>query len=249
METETLYRITPLSKYLALLLFILLPFLGGWVGYMNALTKEVVQEKYIYIEKGSVSDVAELDRVSNQTDLRKIFNLNSKATNTELFYSKEFGIGFTFNPDQSWIKDYSGKPAVISTSIVSNKISLDAQSDGQTIEIFEKNSTTTFEEAIKERFLFQVDPEKCFVVTKEKGDYIKAEIAYPHNTNPGAAWFELELGTESACPGRYSQTNGEQYFLYNPAVPNKYIFVRIGQDALTSDGGKEIWASSIQILE
>lgn len=38
---QNLHRVTTVSKYLALLLFIALPFLGGWVGYTYAPTKTV----------------------------------------------------------------------------------------------------------------------------------------------------------------------------------------------------------------
>jgi len=34
--THVLHTITPVSKYLALVLFITLPFIGGWIGYQNA---------------------------------------------------------------------------------------------------------------------------------------------------------------------------------------------------------------------
>ena len=36
---NNLHSVTPFSKYLALLLFIALPFIGGWVGYQQALTE------------------------------------------------------------------------------------------------------------------------------------------------------------------------------------------------------------------
>jgi hypothetical protein len=38
-----LKKVTPLSKYLAMTLFIILPFLGGWIGYQAAIEKEKIQ--------------------------------------------------------------------------------------------------------------------------------------------------------------------------------------------------------------
>lgn len=56
-ETKNpLFCVTPLSKYLAMVLFIVLPFLGGWVGYVSAPEKEVervvekVKEETVYKE-------------------------------------------------------------------------------------------------------------------------------------------------------------------------------------------------------
>lgn len=40
----SLKKVTPLSKYLALVLFIILPFLGGWIGYSYAPVKEMSVE-------------------------------------------------------------------------------------------------------------------------------------------------------------------------------------------------------------
>lgn len=49
--TSGLHTITPLSKYLAMALFIILPFLGGWIGYTYAPEKIVEVEKIIEVEK------------------------------------------------------------------------------------------------------------------------------------------------------------------------------------------------------
>lgn len=51
-ETEkplsVLYKVTPLSKYLAMAIFIITPFIGGWIGYTYAPEKIVVTETIIY---------------------------------------------------------------------------------------------------------------------------------------------------------------------------------------------------------
>lgn len=48
--TNNLNKITPLSKYLAMLLFIIMPFFGGWIGYRNAPEKIVEVETIVEIE-------------------------------------------------------------------------------------------------------------------------------------------------------------------------------------------------------
>ena len=54
--------VTPLSKYLAMVLFVLMPFIGGWFGYTYAPEKLIEVEKIVYptnsepvIEKSNVS--------------------------------------------------------------------------------------------------------------------------------------------------------------------------------------------------
>ena len=50
-KKNVLTSVTPLSKYLAMGLFILMPFVGGWVGYKSA------PEKVIEVEKFVIKDV------------------------------------------------------------------------------------------------------------------------------------------------------------------------------------------------
>lgn len=45
-----LKKVTPLSKYLALALFVILPFLGGWIGYSYAPEKVVEVERVVVKE-------------------------------------------------------------------------------------------------------------------------------------------------------------------------------------------------------
>lgn len=49
-----LFSITPLSKYLALALFILMPFIGGWVGYTYA--PERVVEVPVYLNNEDIQE-------------------------------------------------------------------------------------------------------------------------------------------------------------------------------------------------
>jgi hypothetical protein len=46
-SASQIYKVTTLSKYLALALFIILPFLGGWIGYTYALERVFEVEKVI----------------------------------------------------------------------------------------------------------------------------------------------------------------------------------------------------------
>lgn len=61
-----LKQITPLSKYLAMVLFIILPFLGGWVGYTYAPEKVVEVEKTV--ESSSSSEVVSTEVTESKLD-------------------------------------------------------------------------------------------------------------------------------------------------------------------------------------
>ncbi len=61
----SLKKVTPLSKYLAMALFIILPFLGGWIGYTYA------PEKIIEVERVIVQD-AQVDINESEITERSI---------------------------------------------------------------------------------------------------------------------------------------------------------------------------------
>jgi hypothetical protein len=49
-QTSRLHQVTPLSKYLAMALFVILPFVGGWIGYTHAPEKVVEVERVVVKE-------------------------------------------------------------------------------------------------------------------------------------------------------------------------------------------------------
>lgn len=62
MQTENILRqVTPLSKYLAMTLFVLLPFIGGFVGYTYAPEKVVEVEKLVIKEVPAKEDVENIE--------------------------------------------------------------------------------------------------------------------------------------------------------------------------------------------
>ncbi len=70
-QASLVNRVTPFSKYLAMALFVVMPFIGGWIGYMHAPLKVVEVEK-IEIKKPTVEpDFAE-------SKINDIQNLNWK---------------------------------------------------------------------------------------------------------------------------------------------------------------------------
>jgi hypothetical protein len=60
--SENLHTVTPVSKYLAMLLFVLLPFIGGWIGYNYTPVKVIEVEKIVEIEKLVEIEVEKADQ-------------------------------------------------------------------------------------------------------------------------------------------------------------------------------------------
>lgn len=63
----SLKKVTPLSKYLAMVLFILMPFIGGWIGYTYAPEKVVEVEK-IVIKDAPIKNGDEVINVPTSAD-------------------------------------------------------------------------------------------------------------------------------------------------------------------------------------
>lgn len=61
-----LKKVTPLSKYLAMILFIVMPFIGGWIGYMYAPEKVVEVERVVMPREESAKPINET--VNNVAD-------------------------------------------------------------------------------------------------------------------------------------------------------------------------------------
>jgi hypothetical protein len=65
---SVLNKVTPLSKYLAMILFIIMPFIGGWIGYTHAPEKVVEVERFVIQE---IEKEAEKETQVNDTKLIK----------------------------------------------------------------------------------------------------------------------------------------------------------------------------------
>lgn len=86
-------EITPLSKYLAMVLFVILPFVGGWVGYSYAPVKTIEVEKVIVQKVGGQSE----DTVQREFD----------AQNTPDYSSTE--VLYTYMKEEGAVESPSGK--------------------------------------------------------------------------------------------------------------------------------------------
>ena len=185
----------------------------------------------------------------SKSELTKAFDMDDKAEGTKLYYSDRLGIGFTYIPEPDLAPGY-----VVSVVEEESKIIVDEE---QSVEVFTKNPKMTLEQAITERFLKGYDPEKCFVkiydadIEVDAPGYVAAGISFPEPENPEDAWWTNNVD----CPQNYSETNGVSYFLMNTEVPEKFVFVEVGQYAAASDGivdanGQEYnWSHSIRILK
>lgn len=69
-QKSQLHQVTPLSKYLAMVLFILMPFIGGYIGYAYA--PEKVVERVVVMKEHNTSSIAE-DSIDNKIKKEYIY--------------------------------------------------------------------------------------------------------------------------------------------------------------------------------
>lgn len=200
------------------------------------------------------------EKVYSQEELNQIFEMDKKSPDTKLFYSERLGVGFTFatlkeDPKSRIlsIKEKDSKIAIIdqNSENLGDKIFENADAD---IEVFTKDPKDTLGQAISKEFLTGVDSKKCFATKSTYGEqlesYIYAVISYA--PTPGSD-VVINNGIKN-CPKEAqpyaTRDDGIQFFLEDPKVPYKYLYLRIGQGAFAESGlGNEGWERSLRILK
>ena len=107
-----LCKVTPLSKYLAMALFIAMPFIGGWIGYTYAPEKVVEVEKIVEVEKVFVTEerVVEHSIAIEKTfpcDRRIDTNLSDGWIQSVICNTEEPDRTFTISYPGDWSLHYS----------------------------------------------------------------------------------------------------------------------------------------------
>ncbi len=73
--TSAWNRVTPLSKYLAMTLFIVMPFIGGWIGYTYAPEKVVEVEKIVFVPVQEEQSTEPVKTLESTDDKESVWNV------------------------------------------------------------------------------------------------------------------------------------------------------------------------------
>lgn len=248
---SNLRKVTPLSKYLAMMLFIILPFLGGWIGYSYALEKEVIEEEVIIPDTKTINDepVSESPLVS-EGEYKKIIDLTAMNPLTQVYYSENLGIAFTYFAEYQGVNlaattEIGGRVYVYKPNIKST-----ADDSADFIEVFKKESSQSLEEAVREDFL-QAYEFSCDLV----------EVSKKYSGIDGSLGFERLIdGPQSGMPDRQSNPcpdlGGYGYYFVGLAGDlERYVLIGHGQEVVFSDGNElgesgfySPWYTSIRSL-
>lgn len=97
-QPNQLNTVTPLSKYLAMALFIMIPFVGGWIGYTYA------PEKVVEVERVVIKEVPLKKRVilfeQGLPEHRSFgFHIGQDTSDWHVYENEKYGFKFQYPPD------------------------------------------------------------------------------------------------------------------------------------------------------
>ena len=168
----------------------------------------------------------------------------------KLYTNPKVGISFKFSTlpfgdDVMDVKEVGNKIYYYDTKYV--------YTQGQYIEVFQKDSTDTLDIAIQKQFLGNISPKDCFV--KDAGANIQANfpssyvlkiIGFPVDQNSDTPAF----AQSNKCPTPYTESNGIAYFLGDTKHPKTFLFLSIGQQSFPVEKNSRTgWQDTIKFLD
>lgn len=246
---ESWTTVTLLSKIIAIILFVLLPFIGFYFGYMYRDSLYITSDQNVISKK--VLTKIPIEPTMFPSTIPSLAPTVSVSTPTlpedkKLFSNSQLGISFVIplgDSNMAGIKVVGNKVYVYDTKYPYDQ--------GQYLEVFKKSSIDTLEQAIQKRLLVNIFPDECFVK-----DFELAKSRYPITYQLKTLGYKTDPASElppwaqdNKCPGSYEESNGLSYFLADSLHPDIFLFVSIGQYGLSIEkGGSVLWQDTILFL-
>jgi hypothetical protein len=160
---------------------------------------------------------------------------SATTSGVQTYTSSALGVSFQYDATQAAVTE-SGNRIIVYVHGTN-------PSSGQHIERFNKSANEAFDAAIRRQILAEYDQNDCRVeVAKRKDGYQTAEITYRPPANPN----EPYSANAHLCNEAYARANGMRYFLYDPAHPDRFYFLDIGQYAIMA-GTSTPWQDTVRI--
>ncbi len=123
---------------------------------------------------------------------------------------------------------------------------------GQWLQVFQKPSDQSLEDAIRAQVLKGYSAQDCLVVqtpdpnagTPVPGGEIFARIEVPRSENDTPETLQAKAGK---CPQPYAAIGGLAYFMQDLAHPDRFVFFSIGQYYIPGANGQP-WQTTVQVL-
>lgn len=177
------------------------------------------------------------------------FMQNTGVANQKRYTNPKVGISFVFSTsafgeDTLDVKEVGNKIYMYDTKY--------PYTQGQYIEVFQKEQADTLEQAIQKQFLSNISPKDCFVKDTKPdkyanfpASYVFKAIGYPVDENSDVPAF----AQSNKCPTPYTETNGIAYFLGDTKHPKMFLFFSIGQQGFSIEKNSQtMWQDTIEFL-
>jgi len=171
------------------------------------------------------------------------------VANQKRYTNPKVGISFVFSTsafgdDTLDIKEVGNKIYMYDTKY--------PYTQGQYIEIFQKDAADTLDQTIQKQFLTNISPKDCFVkdtkpdnYTGYPASYVFKTIGFPVDENSDVPMF----AQANKCPVPYTESDGVAYFLGDTKHPKMFLFVSIGQQGFPIEKNSQtMWQDTIQFL-
>lgn len=177
-------------------------------------------------------------------------SITETGTPNQMKYTNpQLGISFLFpskiDGDKIDVKEVGNKIYVYSTAY--------PYTQGQYVEVFQKNPADTLEVAIQKQLLGNISKDDCFVKDGKPDNaadfpdnfHVKT-LGYPVDDESDVPAF----AQDNKCPSPYAESNGLSYFLGDSLHPKIFLFFSIGQQAFVVDEKtNKTWQDTIVFLD
>jgi len=183
------------------------------------------------------------------TQTQEPFTQDTGVANQKRYTNPKIGISFIFSTsafgqDTLDVKEVGNRIYMYDTKYV--------YTQGQYIEVFQKDAGDTLDQAILKQFLTNISSKDCFVKDTKPdkyanfpASYVFKTIAYPVDQNSDVPMF----AQSNKCPEPYTETNGIAYFLEDTKHPNTFLFFSIGQQGFPVEKNSQtMWQDTIEFL-
>jgi len=168
----------------------------------------------------------------------------STNPNLKRYISEKLSITFTYlvsqNGQTASVQEIGNKVYVYYTGTPATQ--------GQYIEVFDKDKNQTLEEAVKAQILKGYSESDCPI--KSQSQYVPVGFTALSITLPISQGDEPEAIQAKAakCPSKYTAFGGMAYFVEDPSHPDKMFFLSIGQYLINSEGDNKGWQDTLQLF-
>jgi hypothetical protein len=220
------------------------------IGILVAVCGFLLGQRNDVSKKQTVGPTVTITAAPTQTPSAESSIKDTGIVNQKRYTNPKVGISFVFST-------LAFGNNVMDIKEVGNKIYMyDTKypyTQGQYIEVFQKDAADTLEQTIQKQFLTGISPKDCFVKDTKPDNYAESPTSYvfktigfPVDENSDVPMF----AQANKCPTPYTESDGIAYFLGDTKHPKTFLFLSIGQQGFPIEKNSQtMWQDTIEFLD